>query len=122
MRRVSPGVVGVGVSRGLEGKLVDLGVVEPARAAAAGGSACCGRGAGERALTGLLALVEPEDGLGGDVEGHSLLAVVGLVLAGPEAAVDEDAAALAEVLRRTLAAIAPDAHAEPVRGLDPLTG
>src|ERR1700741_4806605 len=77
---------------GLEGKLVDLGVVEAAARGAGCGSRA-GRSTGEGALGGL-ALVEPEDRVGGDVEGQALLAVVGLVLAGPEAAVDEDAAAL----------------------------
>src|SRR4029079_9687011 len=60
----SPGV--------LEGKLVDLGVVEAAaRATGRRSGDRTGRGGctGEGAL-GRLALVEPEDGVGGDVEGQ----------------------------------------------------
>ena len=54
------------------------------------------------------------------VERRALLAVVALELAGPEAALDEDAVALAQVLGGALGAVTPDADAEPVRGLDPL--
>src|SRR4029079_17400514 len=110
----------------LEGQLVDFAVVEAAgsvgaaRARAAGGRTA-GRRAGEGAL-GLLALVEAHHGVRRDLERDALLAVLGLVLAGPEPAVDEHAIALAEVLRGALGAIAPDAHPEPVRGFDPLAG
>src|SRR5207237_10703369 len=69
----------------LEGQLVDLGVVEAAALAASGRSSG-GRCAGEGAVTRALALVEPEDGVGADVERQPLLAVVGLVPAGPEPA------------------------------------
>src|SRR5262245_40007925 len=104
-----------------EREVVDLGVVEAAGAVAVGRRRGAGRGRSrrERPLA-LLALVEPDDGVGRDVERHALSAVLRLVFAGLEAAVDEDPTALPELLRGALRAIAPDAHAKPVGGLVPL--
>ena len=45
-----------------------------------------------------------------------------LELAGPEAALDEDAVALAQLLGGPLGAVTEDADAEPVGLLDPLAG
>src|SRR6185503_15877491 len=67
-------------------------------------------------------LLEVHEAVGGDLEGGPLLPVATLELAGLEATLDEDAVALAEVLRGALGAIAPDADPEPVGRLDPLAG
>ena len=88
----------------------------PAAPAAAAGRA------GEGALVVARSLLEADDVVGGQVERRPLLAVLALELAGPEAALDEDPVALAELLGGALGAIAEDADAEPVRVLGPLAG
>ena len=86
-----------------------------ARAAATGAAGEAARRGGERAtLLVADAGVEADDVVGGDLQGGPLLAVLGLVLAGAEAALDEDLVALAELLRGPLGAIAPDGDAVPV--------
>ena len=79
---------------------------------------------GERAAALVVAdaRLEADDVVGGDLQRGPLLAVAALELAGPEAALDEDAVALAELLGGALGAIAPDADPEPVGRLDPLAG
>ena len=89
--------------------------------AAAAGRAGAGRRAGERRRhPRAAARVEADDVVGGHVERGPLLAVLALELAGPEATLDEDAVALAELLGGALGAVAEDADAEPVGLLDPL--
>src|SRR6478672_8403039 len=82
----------------------------------------CRGGTGEPCFVVARPLLEADDVVGGDVQRGSLLAVLALELAGAEAALDEDAIALAELFRGALCAIAEDAHPEPVGLLDPLTG
>ena len=72
---------------------------------------------GERGVVVAALAVEADDVVGGDVERGPLLAVVALELAGLEAALDEDAVALAELLGGALGAVAEDADAEPVGAL-----
>ena len=81
-----------------------------------------GRGAGEAGLVLARPALEADDVVGGHVERGPLLAVLALELAGPEATLDEDAVALAELLGGALGAVAEDADAEPVGLLDPLAG
>ena len=109
--------------RSSEGEVVEV-VVSSVRpdAGAAGRAPAPPGGAANGALLVADAGVEADDVVGGDLEGGPLLAVLGLVLAGPEAALDEDLVALAELLGRPLGAVAPDDDAEPVGLLGPLAG
>src|SRR5262249_50286593 len=76
----------------------------------------------ELAAAGLAvaAAAEDLDGLGDDLDGLALPAVLGLPLAPVEAPVDRDGAALREVLRATVCLVAEDGDAEVVGLVDPL--
>src|SRR5262249_12555964 len=74
------------------------------------------------ALTaGVVATAEELDGVGDDVDGRALGALLGLPLAPLQPAVDRDAAALGQVAGAVLALRAPDGHVEVVGLVDPLT-
>src|SRR5262249_25614221 len=93
------------------------------RAARAGPPARApGGGGAERALLVAGASLEADDVVGRDLERDPLLAVATLELAGAEAALDEHAVALAQVLRRPLGTVAPDGDPEPVGRLHPFAG
>src|SRR6478736_6436190 len=110
-----------------EGKVVEVGVVHVANKTAATRGAGWGAGRdrrGELAAVTVLAgaLLEVHDAVGRDLERRPLLAVAAFELARLEAALDEHAVALAQVLRGPLGTVAPDADPEPVGLLDPLPG
>src|SRR3954469_9538345 len=70
----------------------------------------------------LAAAAEELDGVGDDLDGLALLAVLRFPLAPFEAAVDRDRPALRQVLRAALRLVAEDGDAEVVRLVAPLTG
>src|SRR5581483_12089081 len=72
-------------------------------------------------LAAVTAAAEELHGLGDDLDGLALGAVLRLPLAPVEAAVDRHGAALREVLRAALGLVAEDRDAEVVRLVGPLT-